>query len=44
LLTGHTEQAALFNVAGPQTHPVATRPSGPNGRPAARGHVQDRLL
>jgi predicted nucleic acid-binding Zn ribbon protein len=43
-LTGHHEQAALFNVAGPQSHPVATRPARPNGRSAAMGHVQDRLL
>jgi hypothetical protein len=44
LLAGHTEQAALFNVADPQSQPVATRPPGPHGRSAARGHVQDRLL
>jgi hypothetical protein len=44
LLAGLIEQAALFNVADPQSHPVATRQPGPNGRSTARGHVQDRLL
>jgi hypothetical protein len=44
LLTGRSEQAALFNVADPQSRPLATRRAGPIGRSAARGHVQDRLL
>jgi hypothetical protein len=45
LLTGHTEQPALFDVAGPRTQPAKTNPArSKDRRVATTGPEQDRLL